>query len=60
MEGLFLGQVMWKIIVGFAVFAAVALFLLSKAGDIDMTGEKHGANTSAPVAQKFSVTQFAG
>lgn len=49
MEGLFLGQAMWKIILGFAVFAAVALFLLSKAGDIDMTGEKHGANTAAPV-----------
>lgn len=33
---------MWKIVVGFLVFAAVALYLLSKGGDIDMTGEKHG------------------
>ncbi len=33
---------MWKILVGFAVFAALALFLLSKGGDIDMSGEKHG------------------
>jgi hypothetical protein len=34
---------MWKIAVGFAVFAALALFILSKGGDIDMGGEKHGA-----------------
>jgi hypothetical protein len=33
---------MWKIVVGFLVFAAIALYLLSKGGDIDMTGEKHG------------------
>jgi len=35
---------MWKIAVGFAVFAGLALFVISKGGDnIDMTGEKHGA-----------------
>lgn len=35
---------MWKIGVGFAVFAAVALFVISKGGDnLDMSGEKHGA-----------------
>jgi hypothetical protein len=33
---------MWKILVGFAVFAALALYVLSKGGDIDMGGEKHG------------------
>ncbi len=33
---------MWKIAVGFVVFAGLALFLLSKGGDIDMGGEKHG------------------
>ncbi len=33
---------MWKIAVGFAIFAALALFILSKGGDIDMGGEKHG------------------
>lgn len=33
---------MWKIAVGFAIFAALALFILSKGGDIDMSGEKHG------------------
>lgn len=33
---------MWKIIVGFIVFAAAALYLLSKGGDVDISGEKHG------------------
>ena len=44
---------MWKIAVGFAVFAGLALFILSKGGDIDMSGEKHGADamhTEAPAA----------
>ncbi len=34
---------MWKIVVGFLLFAAVALYLLSKGGDVDMSGEKHGS-----------------
>ena len=33
---------MWKIVVGFIVFAALALWLLTKGGEIDMSGEKHG------------------
>ena len=37
---------MWKIAVGFAVFAGVALLILSKGGDIDMGGEKHGAEAT--------------
>jgi hypothetical protein len=37
---------MWKIAVGFAVFAGLALFILSKGGDIDMSGEKHGGDTT--------------
>ncbi len=42
---------MWKIVVGFIVFAGLALFILSKGGDIDMGGEKHGAEaTHAPEA----------
>jgi len=51
---------MWKIAVGFAVFAGLALFVISKGGDnVDMTGEKHGseavhapapAPTAAPAA----------
>jgi len=36
---------MWKIVVGFVVFAAVSLFVIMKAGDkVDMSGEKHGAD----------------
>ena len=35
---------MWKIAVGFAVFAALALYVIGKGGDsLDMSGEKHGA-----------------
>lgn len=34
---------MWKLVVGFVVFAAIALFVIMKAGDqVDMSGEKHG------------------
>jgi hypothetical protein len=36
---------MWKIVVGFILFAAVSLFVIFKAGDkVDMSGEKHGAD----------------
>ena len=36
---------MWKIVVAFVLFAAGALYFISKAGDkIDMSGEKHGAD----------------
>ena len=42
---------MWKIAVGFAVFAGLALFILSRGGDIDMSGEKHGVDAAhAPAA----------
>ena len=43
---------MWKIGVGFAIFAVVVLFVLMKAGDkVDMSGEKHGGDSMhAPVA----------
>jgi hypothetical protein len=34
---------MWKIVIGFIVFAAAAIYLLTKGGDVDMTGEKHGS-----------------
>jgi len=41
---------MWKLLVGFAIFAALALFILSKGGNIDMGGEKHdvAAHGDAP------------
>jgi len=36
---------MWKLVVGFIAFAALALFVIMKAGDkVDMSGEKHGAD----------------
>ena len=41
---------MWKLLVAFAVFAALALFILSKGGDIDMSGEKHGIDAHPPAA----------
>jgi hypothetical protein len=50
---------MWKIVVAFVAFAALAMFVLMKSGgDIDMSGEKHGidaghteeAHSSAPAA----------
>ena len=43
---------MWKIVVGFVIFAAIALYVISMGGDkIDMSGEKHGGDTThAPAA----------
>ncbi|ACY31266.1 MULTISPECIES: hypothetical protein [Comamonas] len=45
---------MWKLAIGFVVFAAVALFVIMKAGDkVDMSGEKHGADAiHAPAESK--------
>lgn len=54
---------MWKIVVGFIAFAALAMFVIIKAGDkADMGGEKHGADAvhapepaaSAPAAAPAS------
>ena len=33
---------MWKLVVGFIIFAALGLYMLSRGGDIDLSGEKHG------------------
>jgi hypothetical protein len=44
---------MWKILVGFAVFAALALYILTKSGgNVDLGGEKHdvGAGAHEPAA----------
>ncbi|WP_218242264.1 hypothetical protein [Comamonas fluminis] len=45
---------MWKIAIGFVVFAAISLFVIFKAGDsVDMSGEKHGADAiHAPAESK--------
>lgn len=48
---------MWKLILGFIVFAALALFILSRGGDIDMSGEKHdvgASHSSEPAASAAS------
>lgn len=50
---------MWKLLVGFAVFAAIVIFVLMKAGgDIDMSGEKHGVDaTHAPAPAASAASQ---
>ena len=36
---------MWKLIVGFIIFAAIAMYVIFKGGaSVDMGGEKHGAD----------------
>ncbi|MBC7994950.1 MAG: hypothetical protein H7Z15_17090 [Rhizobacter sp.] len=41
---------MWKYVLGFVVFAALTLWVLSKGGEIDMSGEKHGIEVSPEAA----------
>jgi len=41
---------MWKLILGFVLFAGLALFLLSQGGDVDMSGEKHGVEVNDKAA----------
>ena len=53
---------MWKLLVGFIVFAAIALFVLKKSGgDIDMGGEKHDVSTphEAPAASAAAAAAVA-
>ncbi|CAN7563575.1 hypothetical protein ACN9MJ_21650 [Acidovorax facilis] len=54
---------MWKIVVGFVLFAALSMYVIITAGDkADMGGEKHGADAvhapepaaSAPAAAPAS------
>ena len=46
---------MWKLAVGFAVFAAISLYVIFQAGDkVDMSGEKHGTEAVAPAASESS------
>lgn len=38
---------MLKLAIGFVIFAAIALFVIFKAGDqVDMSGEKHGVEAT--------------
>ena len=42
---------MWKLLLGFVVFAALAMGVLMQGGDIDMGGERHAIDaTHAPEA----------
>ena len=52
---------MWKILVGFVVFAAIALYVIMQGGDkVDMSGEKHGAEAvHAPDTDKKPADQEA-
>jgi hypothetical protein len=44
---------MWKLIVGFIVFAALGIWLLMRGGEIDMSGEKHDTGShSQPAPDK--------
>ena len=48
---------MWKIGLGFVVFAGLALWMMSKGGDIDMGGEKHGSEvTHVPEVAESAAT----
>jgi hypothetical protein len=47
--------IMWKIAVGFVVFAALAMFVIMKGGNsLDMGGEKHGAEAVHAPAEAAS------
>lgn len=54
---------MWKIVLAFVVFAALAMWMLSKGGNVDMGGEKHGIDVShepaasAPAAPASAASQ---
>ena len=53
---------MWKILVGFVLFAALALFVLVKSGgDVDLGGEKHDVSppSAAPATPPAAPTAAA-
>jgi hypothetical protein len=51
---------MWKLILGFVAFAAIAMYVLAKAGgDIDLGGEKHGVETTHTEPVKPAATDAA-
>ena len=46
---------MWKILIGFAVFAAAALYVLTRSGaDVDLSGEKHSVEAPDAAAHGAS------
>ena len=50
---------MWKLAVGFVLFAAVVIFVLMNGGDVDMSGEKHGMESHAESAVAASAPAVA-
>jgi hypothetical protein len=47
---------MWKLLVGFIVFAVLAVYLLMQGGaDVDMSGEQHGVGVSDHAAPEPEV-----
>ena len=52
---------MWKLIVGFIAFGALALYILTKSGgDIDLSGETHGISVpheEAPAASEAAASE---
>jgi len=52
---------MWKMALGFILFAALALYLLSTGANIDMGGEKHGIEVhEAPAASAPAASAASG
>lgn len=45
---------MWKIVIAFVLFAALAMYMLSKGGDMDISGEKHGIDEHPAATQAAS------
>jgi hypothetical protein len=51
---------MWKMLLGFIVFAALAVFVLMKSGgNVDMSGEKHGIETPEATTETASASASA-
>jgi hypothetical protein len=51
---------MWKLLLAFVVFAAVALFALKKSGgNVDMGGEKHEVSAPAQATESASAASSA-
>ncbi|HEY1130621.1 MAG TPA: hypothetical protein VGF12_14560 [Roseateles sp.] len=52
---------MWKLIVGFIAFAALALYILTKSGgNIDLSGEKHDVTAGHEPAASAAVEAASG
>ncbi len=52
---------MWKLLVAFAAFAGLAIFILTKSGaDVDMGGEKHSVDAPAATATGASGAASSG